>query len=207
MASTNTPNKLDILYYSNYCKHSQQILNYIVKQNMIEKVSCICIDKRSRDANNNQMYVTLENGQKVALPPGIHSVPTLLQVTKNYTTVLGVQPILEIFQNSPKYNPISSPQSNNPIHPETDTSEPSHYDTYGTSSFGNIFSEKFTDYGLSPEALSTKGVSKERKLYNYVPVNSNITIPTPEEKYKPDKISSDLTIDQLQTQREIPLHH
>ena len=63
---------MDTLYYSNHCKHSQRVLQYLVKGNLSNKLNFICIDKRERDSNNNQMYICLENGQKVILPPNIH---------------------------------------------------------------------------------------------------------------------------------------
>ena len=74
---------MDTLYYSNYCKHSQRVLQYLVKANLTSKISFICIDKRQRDANNNQLYIILENGQRVVMPPNVHSVPALLLVNHN----------------------------------------------------------------------------------------------------------------------------
>jgi hypothetical protein len=192
--------QMDVLYYSNYCKHSQHILTYIVKANLIEKVNCVCIDKRHRDVNNNQLYVALENGEKVLLPPGIHSVPSLLQVTKNHTIVSGVQTIMEWFQTGTQYNQNTSKVSNTRM---LDDSEPASFDLFGSAANSNIFSEKFTNYGLSPDALSAKGVGNDRSLYNYVSVHDNIIIPTPEDKYKPDKLSSDITVDKLQQQRNM----
>ena len=40
---------MDILYYSNYCKHSQKLINILTKNNMSDKISFICIDKRKKD--------------------------------------------------------------------------------------------------------------------------------------------------------------
>ena len=37
---------MDTLYYSNYCKHSQRVLHFIVKGNLTEKLNFLCIDKR-----------------------------------------------------------------------------------------------------------------------------------------------------------------
>ena len=60
---------MDILYYSNYCTHSQKVLQTLVKGNMSDKLSFICIDKRQLDKRTNQTYIILENGGKVVLPP------------------------------------------------------------------------------------------------------------------------------------------
>ena len=60
---------MDTLYYSNYCKHSQRVLHFVVKGNLTEKINFLCIDKREKDVNNNQIYIVLENGKKVIMPP------------------------------------------------------------------------------------------------------------------------------------------
>jgi hypothetical protein len=86
---------MDILYYSNHCKHCQKVIQYIVKANLINKLSCISIDKRQRDHNNNNIYIILENGKKVLLPPNISSVPSLLKPNKNYTLLLGDEQIIQ----------------------------------------------------------------------------------------------------------------
>ena len=55
---------MDTLYYSNYCKHSQRVLHFVVKGNLTEKINFLCIDKREKDVNNNQIYIVLENGKE-----------------------------------------------------------------------------------------------------------------------------------------------
>ena len=40
--------QLDILYYSNYCKHSQRIVQFLSKGGLLDKVNAFCIDKRRR---------------------------------------------------------------------------------------------------------------------------------------------------------------
>ena len=92
---------MDILYYSNHCKHSQKVLQFLVKGNMADKLNFICIDKRVRDAQNNQMYIVLENGKRVTMPPNLHSVPALLQVKQNYSIILG-DDIIKYVTSNPK---------------------------------------------------------------------------------------------------------
>ena len=87
---------MDILYYSNYCKHSQSVLQTLVKSNLSKKVSFICIDKRRLDPATNQMKIILENGSQVILPPNIKSVPCLSPPTSaefcfNSVSGLGAQ--------------------------------------------------------------------------------------------------------------------
>tara|TARA_Y200000002_G_C22671799_1_gene660345 strand:+ start:801 stop:1376 length:576 start_codon:yes stop_codon:yes gene_type:complete len=183
---------MDILYYSNYCKHSQKIVQTLVKSNMQEKISFICIDKRKKDPRDNQTYITLENGAKILMPPNIHSVPALLLVKNNFMVLYG-DDILQNFHNDMKENSSQIVKENG---------EPLGYDLFGSMTRSNIVSEKFTDYNMTAEELSSKSNSKSRNMHNYVSASeSNIFINTPEENYKPDKISNEVTIDSLQQKR------
>lgn len=91
---------MDILYYSNYCKHCQKIKQFFVKSNLTDKLNFICIDKRTKDTNTGQWIIVLENGHQMKLPPNIHSVPSLL-ISSNYHVVCG-DDIIEYFQPSAK---------------------------------------------------------------------------------------------------------
>jgi len=193
---------MDILYYSNNCKYSQRVIQHIVKTGLIEKISCICIDKRQRDHNNNNILITLENGKKVILPPNIQSVPAILRVNKNYTVLLGDSQIIEYLNIE-----YGKQQLNSPI--LESNGEPISYvfnSLSGGSLNTNISSEKYTNYNLTPEELNAKGTSKSRDLYNYVPATHEIkTINAPPETYKPDKIPSNLTLEIIEQKRAIDI--
>jgi hypothetical protein len=182
---------MDILYYSNYCKHSQKIIQNLAKTNVKDKVSFICIDKRTRDEKNNQVYVFLENGAKVILPPNVHSVPALLLVKQNYQVVYGDE-IINYFQPYiENQNSAATMQAGEPIGFPLERSG-------GT----NIISEKYTNYNMSHEELSSKGKGGLRSLYNYMPAaQETIFIQTPADTYKPDKLSNSVTVDTLQQER------
>lgn len=183
---------MDILYYSNYCKHSQKVLQVLSKTNVTDKISFICIDKRSRDPKTNQLYINLENGSKVIMPPNIHSVPALLLVKKNYQVIYGGDDIVQHFQ--PYITSLNNQATNN-------NGEPIGFrlgDNYGS----NIVSEQFTYYNMSPEELSSKGKGGMRQMYNYVSANTDVlAINTPPDTYRPDKLSNNVTIDNLQKMR------
>tara|TARA_B100000282_G_C31738191_1_gene494765 strand:- start:3515 stop:4108 length:594 start_codon:yes stop_codon:yes gene_type:complete len=191
---------MDILYYSNYCKHSQKVVNTLVKNNLKDKLSFLCIDKRKRDTRDNQVYILLENGSRVIMPPNIHSVPSLLLVQNNYKVIYGDDIIQHYHPQMKEYNNKATGFNGEPLG----------Y-CLGSSIGGtNIISEKFTDYNMSPEELSAKGKGNSRQLYNYVSVHDdNIFIETPPDNYRPDKISDDITIDSLQQKRmdEINTNH
>ena len=80
---------MDNLYYSNYCKHSKKVLDFLSKSGITEKLNCICIDKRKRDPNTNQMFIHLDDGKQVLMPPNLSSVPALLLINKGYSLVFG----------------------------------------------------------------------------------------------------------------------
>lgn len=144
------------------------------------------------------MLIMLENGTKVALPPTVSSVPSLLLVNKNYVVAVGLSNIMRELNTEAIPNGTMT-RNNERVEPSE--KEFISYEIGSYTSNQNIVSERFTDYNLSPEALSSKGQSKDRDLYNYVPVDGVQYISTPDETYKPDKMSADMTIDRLQQMR------
>ena len=183
---------MDILYYSNYCKHCQKTLQTLVKGNLSDKLSFICIDKRVRDPKTNQVFITLENGGKVVMPPNINSVPALLLVKQNYRILLGDEIIKHFHPQMKQINDMAT----------NFNGEPMGFHLGGSSGGCNIMSEQFTFYDMSPDDLSAKGKGGMRQLYNYVSANDDINlINTPPDNYRPDKLSNNVTIDKLQQQR------
>ena len=85
----------DVFYYSRLCLHCRPILQFISKHGLIDRLSCICIDKRVHDPKTYQMYIFTENGKRIALPPVIHTVPSLLCVQQKCTVIQGTRAILE----------------------------------------------------------------------------------------------------------------
>lgn len=179
----------DILYYSNYCKHSQSIIQYFAKNNLTDKVSFICVDKRIVDSKTGYTHIILENGKKVLLPPNIHHVPSLLLTKQNYKVVLGDNIIGYFKPKVVEQNEIATDYQG----------EPSGFYIGGGT---NIVSEQYTFYNMSPEELSAKGKGGMRQLHNYVKANHEpVFINTPPDKYQPDKLSNQLTLETLQQQR------
>jgi len=183
---------MDVLYYSNYCKHSQQILGYLVKSGLADRMSFLCIDKRERDSNTNQIFIILEDGKRVAMPPNVQSVPALLLVKERYRVILGDDIIT--YYNNANHNRTFSNQNKPDAEP------------VGTSLSGGggvgVISEQFTTYGLSPSELSSKGNGAGRSMHNYVSANETmVPINAPPDTYHADKVSSDVTIDMLQQKR------
>ena len=191
---------MDIFYYSNYCKHSKKVIDFLTKGGFTESLSSICVDKRSRHPKTNQIMILLEDGRQAPMPPNIQSVPALLLVNQNYKLVMG-NDIIKHYEPRMKEKLASANFGNG---------EPLAY-TLNTGSGGsNIVSEQFTLYDMTPEELSAKGKGGQRQLYNYVPVGQDsMYIPTPPDTYRPDKVSNSVTIESLQTQRntDVPMNN
>jgi len=183
---------MDIFYYSNYCKHSQKILQTLVKGCLTDKVSCVCIDNRKKDPSTNQTYILLENGTKVIMPPTLHSVPALLLVNDRYRIIFGDE-ITKHFhpQLINKQSVLSQGQG-----------EPLSFQLNKSSGGTNIVSEAYTFYDAPSDELSAKGNGRSRQMYNYVTTDNDLfSIETPDDNYQPDKVSDHVTIDNLQQKR------
>lgn len=82
-----------ILYYSNNCSISKNVL-YSLSRNYNAKDICyICIDKRVKN-NDGSRSVVLDNGQLVPLPPNITHVPSLMLLNHGFNIIQGDGPIL-----------------------------------------------------------------------------------------------------------------
>lgn len=183
---------MDILYYSNYCKHSQKVLQTLVKGDIVSKISCVCIDNRKRDPATNQMYIFLENGSKVIMPPTLHSVPALLLVNDRYRIIFGDEITKHFHPQLINRQGILS----------QGRGEPTAFQLNKSNGGTNIVSEFFTFYDAPHEELSAKGKGPSRQMYNYVTTDNDFfSIETPDDNYKPDKVSEHLTIDNLQQKR------
>ena len=179
-----------ILYYSNYCEHSKELLQYLTKQNF-SSIKYLCIDKRyNKDGNT---YVILESQQPIILPKLITSVPALLVMDDGNKIILG-KDIYKYFK--PKQISLVKDATNN--------DEPNAFSL--SASFGNsISSDKFSFFDMNDDELSAKGNGGFRQMHSYAGINQEDKIETPDEDYKPDKIG-EVDIGKLQESRnnEVP---
>lgn len=188
---------MDILYYSNHCPNSQKVIQYIAKFGLIDKINAICIDKRSIDNVSGQVFVQMENGKKIMLPPNVHSVPSLLIVKNNYSCIFG-QDIIKYFE------PVAREKIEQAHHLN---GEPIGVSLAQSSAGVAIISEQYTFYDLSPDDLSAKSRSEKRPMYNYVSATHEpYKIPTPPDTYRPDKIGESVSIETLTQKRNTDIN-
>jgi hypothetical protein len=166
------------------------------KTNIQNDVHFICIDKRIKDSNN-KTYIVLENGQKIILPENVTRVPALLLLNQGYTVLYGDQ-ILQHLKPRQEVEVRQATQNN---------MEPMAF-SFGGGGFSDIVSDSYSFLDQGADELEAKGNGGMRQMHNYVDLNysDNITTPSDDHDYKgSNKISGDLTVEQLQQQREAEL--
>ena len=186
-----------ILYYSKFCEHSNKLLQTLSKSNNQKDIHFLCIDKRVKDTNN-KMFIVLENGHKIIMPENVNRVPALLLLDQGYQVLYG-ESILNHLKPKQEIAIKKATQNN---------MEPMAFSFGGGGGFGDIVSDSYSFLDQGSEELEAKGNGGVRQMHNYVDLNysDNITTPADETDYKgSNKISGELTIEQLQQQRESEL--
>lgn len=166
-----------ILYYSNFCENSKQLLSKISKSNIKNSLHFICIDKRIE--KNGSIYIVLENNQQIVLPNIITSVPSLLLINDNYKVLCGNQ-ILDYLKPVEKIEKQKATNFNG---------EPSAFSIDG--GFSGVVSDNFSFLDQNSDELSAKGNGGMRQLYNYATINYDDKIDTPPDDYLPDKVNEE----------------
>ncbi len=178
---------MDIFYYSNYCKYSQKVLQFLVKNNLTKKSNFICVDKRTRDPRTNQYIIYLENGKQVPLPPNVTCVPALLLINQQFRVITGEE-IIEY------YRPICETQMDAATGGQ---GEPVGFSLSGAPGAA-VVSEQYTNYNLSSAQLSASAAAGSRSLNGYVSASTdNFIIPTPANTYKSDRMGDGAMEDTL----------
>ena len=164
---------MDILYYSNNCKHCQKLLAHLAKNGLIDKYNFLNIDRRTVDPYTQQIQIIVDRGTKVALPPNVVRVPTLVLVSKKHETIVGEDIYAHLEPTVARGQKMAVGENG----------EPSGYVLAPSSGGVSIVSETYTMYDASPEELLAKGNGTMRQMYNYAPANNELDmIPTPNEE-------------------------
>jgi len=170
------------------------LLQTFSKTNVSKDIHFICIDKRVKDSNN-KLYIVLENGQKIIMPENVTRVPALLLLNENYQVLYG-EAILQYFK--PKQEAVTKQATMNNL-------EPMAFSLGGGGNFG-IASDQYSFLDMDSDSLAAKGNGGMRQMHNYVDLNYSDRISAPpeddSERKGANKIPGELTIEQLQQQRE-----
>ena len=177
-----------ILYYSNYCQYSKEVLRKL-SQNIDPDLHFICID--SRVVEKGKVYIQMEQGQRIIMPETITKVPSLLLLNDGFKIIDDASQIINYF----------SPQRQEEIKRATmNNMEPT---AFAFNSSSSVVSDNFSFLDQDSHQMEAKGNGGTRQMHNYVSLNDNSSINTPEnEEYGSRGAgSSSLTIEQLQEQR------
>jgi hypothetical protein len=222
-----------ILYYSTYCVQCQKLIQFISKSDVKNKIHFICIDSRKRDEKGN-LFVMLDNGQQMIVPPNITRVPALIVITQNNRLIFGADDIKRYFSGDDTAGGRGDGgggggggggAATNPYIKMAGAAaagaggggagggggEPTPYILNnavgcGTSGYG-VTSDQYSFYNMTPDELSTKGQGGVRQMHNYVSIHQDTPpqIYTPEETYKPDKVG-EISLDKIQQQRNMEVN-
>ena len=150
-----------ILYYSKYCEVSKKYLQLLSKSNMQKDIHFICIDKRTKDANN-KTFIILDSGQKIILPENVTKVPALLLLNQGYQVLFGEQILNHL-----------KPRQQEEVRVATrNNMEPMAFSLGSGGSFGDVVSDQYSFLDQAPEELEAKGNGGMRQMHNYVDLNT-----------------------------------
>lgn len=175
-----------ILYYSNYCQHSQKLLKDLSQSTIKDDIHFISIDDRET-SSDGQVVLKLEKNQKVILPTSITRVPALLLLNKNHEVLFG-EDINKQLQ--PKQQQITQVATQS-------QGEPMAFSLGG----GSIVSDNYSFLDMSSDDLSAKGNGGVRQMHSYSGLEKNDSINTPSEDYDPNKVG-DGDLEKFQRERD-----
>ena len=180
-----------ILYYSNYCNNCKTLLSMISRSQDIQKqMHFLCVDSRVK-GENGSMYISLENGQQVLLPPTVVKVPALLLLNRGHQVLFGedimrhIKPEIEVQQQvATQYN-----------------GEPMAFSLGSMSGGFGVTSDTYSYWDQDAEELTAQGSGGMRQQHHYASVTYKDNIDTPPDTYSADTIGN-VSIEQLQSQRD-----
>lgn len=175
-----------ILYYSNHCNSSKNVLFSISRNYNANDICFICIDKRIKN-NDGTKSVILENGQQVPLPPNITHVPSLMLLNRGFNVIQGDEHILKELLNTNKT--VESLTSNEPIA----------FSIYEM----NGMSDNYSYFNLDSDQMSAKGNGGLSMMHGFARIDQIDSIQTPSET---DKSGNSVDLEKFKRERDSNLY-
>lgn len=175
-----------VLYYSKYCDNCKKLLYELGKTEAQKTMHFLCIDKRIK--RQGKLYIVLDNGHEIYLPPNIVKVPSLLLLNKGNKILVGddvanyLRP--QIYQEKQKATASNE--------------EPLAFSFY---EMGTAMSDNYSYLDQTSDEMTAKGNGGMRQMHSFVRLNQNDKIYTPDEDYEPDKVGQ-VDLGKIQAQRE-----
>ena len=182
----------DILYYSNYCNNSKELLKELSKSEVAKDIHFLCIDTRIQE--NGKTYIVLSNGKKMILPPNVVRVPTLLSLEENGRLYSG----MEIKEH------LRGKITQQVKQATMEQMEPTSF-SFGGGSNG-IVSDNFSFLDMDANDLTATGSGGMRQLHSYVTIDDSANITAPSESYgTKQENSKSQSLDSIRNQRDMDL--
>ena len=175
-----------VLYYSKYCENCKKLLYELGKTKIQKDIHFLSIDKRIN--RGNSVYIILDNGNEIFMPPNIISVPTLLLLNKGNKLLVG-DDVNNFFKPQIMGEKTQAVLSN---------MEPLAFSGY---EMGTSMSDTYSYLDQGPDEMNAKGEGGLRQMHSFVQLNQTDRIETPPEDYEPDKVGQ-VDMGKLQAARE-----
>ena len=176
-----------VLFYSNYCKHSNELLIQIKDTHIKNDIKFVCIDNRV--AIDGANYSVLENGKRILIPNCINEVPSIILLNNGNNVLKGPEIINYL-------NQIILKSVSNATHGDM---EPACYSILEMKGL----SDPYSYLDIPNDELLAKGGGGLRIMHDYCPIKDNNSIETPPEISKPsDYKLSTIDIDTIRNDRE-----
>tara|TARA_X000000368_G_scaffold396513_1_gene364861 strand:- start:1642 stop:2211 length:570 start_codon:yes stop_codon:yes gene_type:complete len=175
-----------VLYYSKYCENCKKLLYELGKTKIQKDIHFLSIDKRIN--RGNSVYIILDNGNEIFMPPNIISVPTLLLLNKGNKLLVG-DDVNNFFKPQIMGEKTQAVLSN---------MEPLAFSGY---EMGTSMSDCYSYLDQTPDEMNAKGEGGLRQMHSFVQLNHTDRIETPPEDYEPDKVGQ-VDMGKLQAARE-----
>lgn len=175
-----------ILYYSNYCQNCSSILPILSQSQVKSDIHFLCIDNRIKKPDG-ATYIILPNQKEIIMPPTLSKVPALMLLNRGSQIIYGAD-IMQYLQPAK----ITTTQKLANVEPEAFW--------FGDVNNNGVISDNFSFLDQSIESLSAKGNGGLRQLRNNVTLEYTDNIETPPDDYTPNKIDTNITMEQLQNE-------
>lgn len=174
------------LYYSNYCKHCQGMIQSISTTSLKQNIHFINIDNRIKNASG--MFIQLNENTVLPFPKCIERVPSLLFLKQNKVLVGN-----DI--NDYIFDQLRSDKINTTNH------EPNPF-LFSGHSCRFVHSDNYSFLDQDSTEMSAKGTGGLRQMYNYATYDfmDKIDTPTDDENYTMNM--KNINLEELKKERD-----
>ena len=175
-----------VLYYSKYCENCKKLLYELGKTDIKKNVHFLSIDRRIN--RGDKIYIQLDNGHEIFMPPNITKVPSLLLLNKGNKIIVG-DDVMNYFKPQIYQQKVQATENN---------MEPLAFSMF---EMGTSMSDTYSYLDQSPDEMNAKGDGGLRQMHSFVKLHQNDTIETPPEDYVPDKVG-EVDMGKLKAERD-----